>query len=209
MLNKKKIAILIGIILAIVLIIAIVFAVKGDGSSKVAKLYNTLENSQAYIFNMSNNENYQLSMARKEGKTCIDMTNADEKTTTLIKDGITYLLLHSSKEYIIYDGDVAAEENIMTDMLASLVNTEHSIGKEEINGKKYKYEEYVGFDGFMISAGRDIDQSQIKTRFYFDGNNLAYIKTIVGDQEELLNTSISYDVGDELFEIPSDYAQVE
>lgn len=46
-----------------------------------------------------------------------------------------------------------------------------------------------------------------KTRFYFDGKDLKYIKTIAGNKEELLKVTISKDVDNKLFQIPSDYEE--
>lgn len=204
MLNKKKVAIVVAIIVVIILI-GIIIGMQANKSSKISQLYNDLMEGQSYSFNMKNNSNYEITVSKKDGKTCID-NEGEEKTTTLVKDGTTYLILHSSQEYYTYNSDIA-EENIITDMLKELVEAKSINGKEKINGKTYKYEEYEGFAGFMTSTSKEIDESTVKTRFYFDGNDLKYIKTILDTEEELLEVQISYDVPDELFEIPSDYAQ--
>ncbi len=47
-----------------------------------------------------------------------------------------------------------------------------------------------------------------KTRFYFDGDKLVYIKTIIGDKQEVLKVDLSYNVDSKLFEIPSDYQEM-
>ena len=61
---------------------------------------------------------------------------------------------------------------------------------------------------FMVSNTLNIDENEVKTRFYFDKNdNLVYIKTINGDDNELLKISLTKDVDDAMFEIPSDYAE--
>ena len=45
-----------------------------------------------------------------------------------------------------------------------------------------------------------------KTRLYFEGNNLKYIKTYIGDIEQLLKVEMSYNVDDSVsFEIPKEY----
>lgn len=54
-----------------------------------------------------------------------------------------------------------------------------------------------------ISQGQEV-----KTRFYFDNNNLVYIKTIIGNKQEIFKVNISYDVDSKLFEIPSDYKEI-
>ena len=78
-------------------------------------------------------------------------------------------------------------------------------GKEEIEGKNYNYEEYTGITNFAIKLTDENNSENVKTRFYFDGNDLVYIKTIVGDSQELLRVEISNDVDSNLFEIPNDY----
>ena len=58
-------------------------------------------------------------------------------------------------------------------------------------------------------ANSDLEEDQeVKTRFYFDGDKLVYIKTIIGDKQELLKVDISDNVDNNLFEIPSDYKEV-
>ena len=54
------------------------------------------------------------------------------------------------------------------------------------------------------------DESQVKTRFYFDkDNNLVYIKTIFSQmEEETLKIEISSDIDKSLFEIPSEYMEI-
>ena len=46
-----------------------------------------------------------------------------------------------------------------------------------------------------------------KTRFYFDGNNLAYIKTVLGNKEKTLKVEISENIDNNIFTIPSDYEE--
>jgi hypothetical protein len=52
------------------------------------------------------------------------------------------------------------------------------------------------------------EESVIKTRFYFDGTNIAYIKTTIDNDEELLKIEFSDGIDNSLFEIPSDYAEI-
>ena len=82
------------------------------------------------------------------------------------------------------------------------------MGTEKVYGKKCTYEEYNGSTIFILSNDITLDEENIKTRFYFDkNNNLAYIKTIYGEEEEILEVQLSYDVEDSIFEIPSNYAE--
>lgn len=59
---------------------------------------------------------------------------------------------------------------------------------------------------FLINYKATIDESKTKTRLYFEGNNLKYIKTYIGDIEQLLKVEMSYNVDDSVsFEIPKEY----
>ena len=206
MLNKKKVAVAVAILALIIITIIIAIFSKINNGKKVAKLYKKIEKSQEYLFEMKDENNYEIIISEKNGQTAIDMNNNGERVTTLIKDGTEYLISHSQREYYTYTGEKSTD-TIVTDMLKDLSKAD-STGKENINGKTYKYEEYKGFEGFMTSTGLETDENNVSTRFYFSGNELKYIKTIVTDRDdELLEVKISYSAPQELFEIPSDYSE--
>ena len=52
-----------------------------------------------------------------------------------------------------------------------------------------------------------IPEENTNTRFYFDDDNLKYIKTTAGDKSEIISVNISYDVDDSVFDIPSDFQE--
>ena len=81
-------------------------------------------------------------------------------------------------------------------------------GKEKIENKTYTYEEYNTVTKFVMMDNSENEGQEIKTKFYFDGNKLEYIKTIVGNKQELLKVDISDDVDNNLFEIPSEYKEM-
>lgn len=59
---------------------------------------------------------------------------------------------------------------------------------------------------FLINYKATIDDSKTKTRLYFEGNNLKYIKTYIGDIEQLLKVEMSYNIDNSVsFEIPKEY----
>ena len=61
---------------------------------------------------------------------------------------------------------------------------------------------------FIITNDLDLSQENVKTRFFFDNNGkLAYIKTMTDNDQELLKVSLTNEVKDELFEVPSHYAE--
>jgi len=180
---------------------------------RLSKIYQDLEDSQTYLFEIEKNNNNKTIMAKKGDKTIIDQytknseTNLENHTTTLVKDNNTYLILHDRKEYYVYTEN-NVEQTIVTDGLKEIISKSYTTGTEKIKGKKYSYEEYDGSSMFMISNLININDTNVKTRFYFDSkNNLTYIKTILDNKQELLKVTLEKDVKDSIFEIPSDYAE--
>lgn len=209
--KKKKIIILSVIILIIIgIIVAGIMLTRNsnekNNETKLNKIYDTLTSSQTYLFKMTQNEKNQTIMAKKNEETVIDQYTEDSHSTTLIKDGDTYLILHDRNEYYVYEGN-NVEQNLLTEGINELINKEFTSGTEKVKGKKYDYEEYNCSTIFMISNQLKLDE-EVKTKFYFDKNkDLKYIKTTFGDTEELLEIELSNEVNDSLFIIPSDYAE--
>ena len=59
----------------------------------------------------------------------------------------------------------------------------------------------------------DVDEdAKLKTRFYYDNEEIVYIKNIMEQDgetiEELVKVKCIYDAEDSLFEIPADYAEI-
>lgn len=209
----------IGLIAVILVIIGIIFIIskiinsKSSDEQKLAKIYENLKGSQSYCFQMERNNNNKIIMAQKGDKTIIDQyskegeNSTQSHTTTLIKDNNTYLILHDRKEYYVYEEN-NVDQTILLDGIKEIMDKDFSRGNEKVRGKKYNYEEYNGSSIFMISNTLNIDENEVKTRFYFDKkDNLVYIKTINGEDTELLKINITQDVDDSIFEIPSDYAE--
>lgn len=209
--DKKSISIdikkVILFIILIVLIIVVVQVIRSKTGTKehLKELYSNLEKSQEYQFSMDDGQNKTV-ISKKGSSTAIDMYIGEEHTTTLVKDQNTYQILHDRKEYYTYEGN-SADEQILLDELEPIVNTEHKNGKEKIQGKNYEYEEFEGISTFMNYTGLGINTENIKTRFYFKGKNLKFIKTIYDGEETLQKIDISYKVSQDLFEIPKDYAE--
>lgn len=206
-------------ILVILIIIGIIFGIiklvgnKEDKIQKLAKIYEELNNNQTYLFEMEQNSNNKTIMAKKGNETIIDQYSKDSEskveshTTTLVKDNNTYLILHDREEYYVYQQN-NVEQNILTDGIKDVIDREYTTGEEKVRGKKYKYEEYNGSTMFMITNTLELDESSIKTRFYFDNSGkLTYIKTIYGEDSELLKVKLENSADDSLFEIPANYAE--
>ncbi len=207
---------LIVIILVIIGIIFFVSKIVGNKNSKVqelAKVYNKLNSSQAYQFKWEQNDNNKTIIIKDGDKTLIDQYSKEEDsatqnhTKTLIKENSTYLILPDRKEYYIYEGN-NVDQTFLIDGIKEIMGKEYTKGTEKVKGKKYKYEEYSGSTMFLLSNSLNLDENDVKTRFYFDSkDNLVYIKTIYGDKHELLKVSLTNDIDSSVFEIPADYAE--
>ena len=216
--NKKKIVLIISII--VVLAIAIIIGVIISNQSKKSKLSNIYEKmveNDTYTFTRYDlEEKNKIITSRKKDKTLIDMYNSGEHLSTLILEGDTYLIFHENEEYFVYANNNKDEE-LLTSELAEIAKLEYTEGKEKIYGKSYKYEEYQGVSNFLIYAENNMDINTIKTRFYFKGKEIVYLKTIyetvneeTGERkqvEELQNIKVEYEVQDSIFEIPENYAE--
>lgn len=214
--KKNKRINLIIIILVIIGIIFFVSKIVGNKNSKVqelAKVYNKLNSSQAYQFKWKQNDNNKTIIIKDGDKTLIDQYSKEEDsatqnhTKTLIKENSTYLILPDRKEYYIYEGN-NVDQTFLIDGIKEIMGKEYTKGTEKVKGKKYKYEEYSGSTMFLLSNSLNLDENDVKTRFYFDSkDNLVYIKTIYGDKHELLKVSLTNDIDSSVFEIPADYAE--
>ena len=214
--KKNKRINLIIIILVIIGIIFFVSKIVGNKNSKVqelAKVYNKLNSSQAYQFKWEQNDNNKTIIIKDGDKTLIDQYSKEEDsatqnhTKTLIKENSTYLILPDRKEYYIYEGN-NVDQTFLIDGIKEIMGKEYTKGTEKVKGKKYKYEEYSGSTMFLLSNSLNLDENDVKTKFYFDSkDNLVYIKTIYGDKHELLKVSLTNDIDSSVFEIPADYAE--
>ena len=209
----------ISLVIIILVIIGIIFCIsriinkKNDQTQKLSKIYEDLNSSQTYQFEWEQNNSNKTIIARDEDKTLIDQYSKEDDTAnqshtkTLIKDNVTYLILPDRKEYYVYEGN-NVDQTFLTDGIKDIMSKEHTNGTEKVRGKKYDYEEYDGSSMFLLSNSLNLDESDVKTRFYFDKKgNLVYIKTIYGDQHELLKVSLNKSVDSSVFDIPSDYAE--
>lgn len=204
--NKKIIFIFIAIIIIGIILLKTVNN-SDKNENKLLKIYENLNTSQSYLFDMQQNDENKLTIGKKDNKTIIDQYSQDGHTTTLVKNDTTYLILHDREEYYIYEQN-NVEQSILTDGLKDIIEREYTTGEEKIYGKKYYYEEYNCSTMFIITNTINSEQEDIKTRFYFDkDDNLVYIKTIFTNKQELLKINLKQEIEDSIFEIPSNYAE--
>ena len=176
-------------------------------------MYNKINNSKNFTFSMNESTteiDYKVAMAQRGEDVSIDMYSGEEHTTTLALQNQTYFIMHNEKEYYDY-GNEKVESDIIKSSLKNIEKNEYISGKEDIFGTTYYYEEYDNEDMDFIIFANINESSTVKTRFYFKGNDICYIKNIINSedekQEELIKVSLVYKADDKMFEIPEDYAE--
>lgn len=212
---SKKTIIISGIAIGLLLIIALICIVHSEKGNRVKNLYEKITQNQNFTFSMeeiNSKIKYKVFMAQRGTDVSIDMYSEDEHTTTIVLEDDAYYINHNDQEY--YDfGEENVEADIVLYGLENFTKDKYETGREEINGKSYYYEEYENNNMEFIMYANANEESNIKIRFYFDGDELAYIKNIVtnkdGQEEELLKTSLVYSVDDSLFVVPEDYAETD
>jgi len=212
--KKKKI---IWITIITIIIVAAIAAViwyfvsnqnTNSDISKIKQLYETLADKTSYSFSTVLDDNNQAYYAKENDKAYTDTTYNGSQSKFIIRDGNSYLLMDDSKVYYTYRNNETDLKKVELG-LETLKDMEYEKGEEKIDNKKYQYEEYATLTSFTMRDTSEITQSQeVKTRFYFKGDKLVYIKTMIGDKQELLKVEIKDKVDSNLFEIPSDYREM-
>ena len=208
MLKNRMKKVIFFCIIIVILIIGLVFIIQGNKKDRLLDLYKKLNNHKQYSFSIEKNDadyEYKLVISKKNDYFCIDMYG-DEHTSTIKKDGYVYYVIHGEQEYYsMYDND-DTDVNIVENALNKIKDNPYNNGKEKINGKTYYYEEYQDSLDFLMKLNVN-EEDAVKTRFYFEGNNIAYIKNICGNSEELLKIQCKLKADNKSFEIPSNYAE--
>ena len=215
---KKKKIIIISII-AILLIIAVALVIifssnksnstkiqeQDTGISRIKEIFSKLEENPTYTFKTMLNDENQLVIARKENKAYVEVVDEGEKNTYIVDNNNTTVLVDRTKKYYTYENNNTYLTKV-TNNMRQLLKQDYVSGMEKIDNKEYYYEEYAQSYPFLINYKATIDDSKTKTRLYFEGNNLKYIKTYIGDIEQLLKVEMSYNIDNSVsFEIPKEY----
>ena len=212
--KKKKIILftIIAIITIVIVAFGAYFIIKqiksNDKVGKLNKYYEKLTNTNSYSFSITLDDKNSIYYYKHDGKAYIDSNYKGQNSKYLIKDKNTYLLQNNSKTYYTYSNNETELYKIET-QIGDIKDNEATTGKEEIDGKTYDYEEFNVLSKFYIGDKTNFNEESIKTRFYFKGNKLVYIKTIISnDNQQLLKVDYSEKVDSGLFEIPSDYKEM-
>ena len=211
--NKKIILIIVITLIIITMIVGLLgyFVVKEKNDeqvSKINKLYETLKDKTSYSFEAKIDDNNKIYYANSENKAYINTIYNEIGSKFIIKDGNTYLILDDMKTYYTYKNNETDLEKIEIE-LKNIKDLKPKNGKEKIHNKNYKYEEYKILTSLsMLDTSNIKEEQEVKTRFYFKGNDLVYIKTIIGEKEEILKVDISNKVDKKIFDIPTDYKEM-
>ena len=214
--NKKTIIIAAITIAVIILVCVITFSITGSkgNSSSSNKIINITEKLVSNIYTITRKtDDTTITIVRKD-----DNAYKEEKTNSrtvkyYTKDGNSYSLSENSKKIYQYanSNDMLYE---FTSELGNLENITYLTGTEKINGKEYQYQEYSDYDSFLINLDlleneENDGNREIITRLYFSNKDLKYIKTMIGNQEELIEVDIEYKANENILEWPSDYEIVQ
>lgn len=212
--NKKRIVLISVIAIVVVILIAglmCYFVTKEKSEEDILRLnqlYETLQSKNSYSFTTTLNDNNKIYYVTLENKAYIDTIYKGTESKFIIKDGNSYLIMDDAKAYYTYQNNETDLNKVELE-LKNIKELEHEKGDEKIENRTYKYEEYKTLTTFTMMDTSEIKENEeVKTRFYFNGDKLAYIKTIIGEKQELLKVDISYNVDNNLFEIPSDYKEM-
>lgn len=209
--SKNKSIILISLIIAIIIIvIGVVFyfikpqSVNQNEGEKVSKLYESLKEKSGYSFEAKSDKDNKTFFVKQSNQAYLEEIIDGNTIETIVKNGNTYLIKDDEKAYYTYKNN-DTNLNKIEEILEEVKELEYEIEKEKINDKTYTYLEVSKSTDFTMM---DLSGAkQAKTRFYFDGDKLDYIKTIADKKEELLKVTISDNVDRNLFEIPTDYEE--
>ena len=197
---------LLKVILPVILVASLVIAFTGCAEDAKSKTYNALSQAFSgdnYIVSFEEEGVSTITLAVKGENIYMDVKEPETSLAVVYKDNTTYVISHADKMYMTSEGK--DEEMLSEDMgiiskedLQELETAGYERGKEEINGIEYEYEEYK-------------DEEGLTERYYFEGNDLKYIKTIQEGEDDLIVKvlELSSEVDDSVFEIPSDYEKIE
>ena len=216
--KKKKIIIIsISAVIALIIIGVTIYFItrnvtESANENKLLKMYEKMAQNETYTISFKLNDDNQYTVSRQGNQANIDIYDEGTRTTDIIKDGNTYLLVYSTNRYYTYNNNDLQLTELINEINDIIQSQEPEKGEEEINGKTYEYLEYKNVSYFLMNPDETVsggntsqEDENINTRFYFKGDKLEYIKTIMPNKTELLEVNVSYDVDNSLFEIPDNF----
>ncbi|MBO6232563.1 MAG: hypothetical protein J6N78_00620 [Clostridia bacterium] len=215
--NKK---IIIGISIAVIIIaivIGIILISEANGNSSSNKSVNygidslvsfsdKIAKTPNYSFETTLNEENYKTISKNNDSVKIEVEDEGDKQTYIINGNTTYLLSENTKKYTKYSNNTSML-NDLENKLKEIQRKTFNTGKEEIDGKEYSYEEFEKTSAFLINFKRTVDNSNTKTRFYFENGNLKYIRTYVGEVQQLLKVKLEFNNQNGKYDIPEGYSK--
>lgn len=212
--KKNIVLIVISIILLAIVIGAIVLVIKNKNTNNqentlTSKLCKKISEANEISYTRTIDENNKITVIVKGDKAYKEVISDGNTTKYIVKNGNTFYLDDGEKKYYKYENN----DEILTEVKEQFKNLNLSglkVGKESINCKNYKYEEIQQCQDFLFDENLSVNNLEYaNTRLYYKNENLSYIKTIVGENQELIKVDISYgNINDSYFDIPSDYTEV-
>lgn len=212
--KKNIVLIVISIILLAIVIGAIVLVIKNKNTNNqentlTSKLCKKISEANEISYKRTIDENNKITVIVKGDKAYKEVISDGNTTKYIVKNGNIFYLDDDEKKYYKYENN----DEILTEVKEQFKNLNLSglkVGKESINGKNYKYEEIQQCQDFLFDENLSVNNLEYaNTRLYYKNENLSYIKTIVGENQELIKVDISYgNINDSYFDIPSDYTEV-
>ena len=221
---KKNKKLIIGIIIAIVVIavigIALLFANNGGegqenkpentnknyGIDSLESLNNKLLEIKNYSFKTELNEENYKKTSRNNESLQLEIDDEGKKQTYIVNKGNTYLFVDSTKKYYKYENNTSML-NELENKVSNLQKDRFEVGTVTIEGKDYTYQEYEKTSAFLINYKKNINNNKTKTRFYFANGNLQYIKTYVGQIEQLLKVELEFNNQNGQYKVPEGFSK--
>ncbi|MBO4293696.1 MAG: hypothetical protein J5881_04860 [Clostridia bacterium] len=215
--RKTKIGIILALVLTAIVVVVGVFTNNGTnqsetkveknyGISYIEDLYNKLQETENYSFNTILNEENYKKISRNKDSAKIEIEDEGTAQTYIVKNENTYLLTEKNKKYYEYNNNTSIL-NDLENKVKDLLKNKFNEGTENINGKDYTYQEFEKTSSFLINFKKNYDNYNAKTRFYFADGNLHYIRTYVGEVQQLLKVELEFNNQKEGYKIPSDYTK--
>lgn len=220
--NKKIVFVVVIAILVIAMItLGLYFAfnhknkkteieVEGETKSKTEIFYSEILKKNRYTFTQTVDDENKSTIMKDGEKGYSAITVNGNTDYYVVKDGDTYYLDEGEKTYYQYKNNTDTLSKLILILQDLVFADEFKTGNEKINGKNYSYDEFLDMSSFLINPQlKALDASRKRvTRLYYRDNELKYIKTMVGDQEEIIKIELKDEVDQSKFAIPSNYKDV-
>lgn len=172
---------------------------KANGDSKTYLFFKDFDPNNYYVElwdrNNLKNDDTKIIMAQSDDKYYYEI-NGVSQMINIWKDGKMYTLDGQMKNYNVVDEPVTDYAfGVLPNDMTTLKVSGYETGEEKVYGKKYIYEKYTHDNG--------------ETTYYFDGDDLIYIRYIGPDKNVFFKYNLRKNkVDSSLFEVPDDYLEI-